>query len=810
MIDVKVIAKPKSNGSASGITTNGNSTGTNVAKEAAHAAKADLAGYADKAGYADNAGTASEATHAAKAYDLDDNSPVRDEFLSKIADDKAKGLIGFEKGLETGTFQSGLLGSGAIIDAKGNSEVESITSRTFMAAKAFLYNLIEVNIGERWSTNGFCKIKSVDTVNQIITEQLDSDEYSTMQLGDICRGIYSNIGNQYTTENKDADDCGFPTKYGFFTSYFSVTKIIESGKGISKFEYQLRTSTTPHPCALMQAAQYGSFTDGKRRASIFQSNYPHSYTENLEGVSTWVINSANITKRDGWLGDVEITLKNGTKQQLYGYGLYVQDNVYFGSAVIQLSPQTLADLQKELSNYIVSLTDYASSFTADAKGNIIGGLWFEDDLGNKQYRIHTAVSVTNNNNIMLWLADSTKDATENKYKLYVQGIGCSAFISNSTVYITSIDNFNDGIATTDDGSKHTDEWYDIMRKTNSCSVNIIVDCEGKGSIVKTMNIGIKHTEEVFAIADLDNEMSNIRFSLKDGKYKGFDSSATGVTIKHNNVAMKIKNIVFGTLPSGITAAYTLSTDSLSAVITFASSLTTDTLTDFNVPITVVGTLAGVDYESTLYKKFTKIEGTATYELSPSTGSIGATYDANGNKVLSTDKISCGIKCYDDSGENYDLTSAQQTDRSITLSYVVYDASGNSIKNGNASVGDNISLTSASYKIVFTLIIASKTVDEETIYVNADGKPSFTYIRYATNLNGNDMQTSPDDTHIYIGVYTGILATAPNIASAYTWMRWKGDTGEGTKGDNGYVHIAWCNTSDNSDNSFTTSNADGKE
>lgn len=117
---------------------------------------------------------------------------------------------------------------------------------------------------------------------------------------DICRGVYSNIGNQYTTENKDADDCGFRIKYGFFTSYFSVTKIIESGKGISKFEYQLRTSTTPHPCALMQAAQYGSFTDGKRRASIFQSNYPHSYTENLEGVSTWVINSANITKRDGW------------------------------------------------------------------------------------------------------------------------------------------------------------------------------------------------------------------------------------------------------------------------------------------------------------------------------------------------------------------------------------------------------------------------------------------------------------------------------------------------------------------------------
>lgn len=185
---------------------------------------------------------------------------------------------------------------------------------------------------------------------------------------DICRGIYSNIGNQYTTENKDADDCDSRPNTGSSRLISVSLKFIESGKGISKFEYQLRTSTTPHPCALTQAAQYGSFTDGKRRASIFQSNYPHAYTENLEGVSTWVINSANITKRDGWLGDVEITLKNGTKQQLYGYGLYVQDNVYFGSAVIQLSPQTLADLQKELSNYIVSLTDYASSLYGRRKG----------------------------------------------------------------------------------------------------------------------------------------------------------------------------------------------------------------------------------------------------------------------------------------------------------------------------------------------------------------------------------------------------------------------------------------------------------
>ena len=123
MIDVKVIAKPKSNGSASGIITTGDSTGTGTAKEAAHAAKADLAGYADKAGYADNSGTAGEATHAAKAYDLDADSPVRDDFLSKVAPDTAQGLITFLQGLtaeEVATFLKGAKFGGKYgIDASG-------------------------------------------------------------------------------------------------------------------------------------------------------------------------------------------------------------------------------------------------------------------------------------------------------------------------------------------------------------------------------------------------------------------------------------------------------------------------------------------------------------------------------------------------------------------------------------------------------------------------------------------------------------------------------------------------------------------
>ena len=91
-----------------------------------------------KAGYADRAGI---------AHDLDPDSPVRDQFLSKLADDVAKGHITFEKGLTallTAYFKNGahfgeyVQGfAGAAIDAAGNAEVESLTARGYL--KVFEY-----------------------------------------------------------------------------------------------------------------------------------------------------------------------------------------------------------------------------------------------------------------------------------------------------------------------------------------------------------------------------------------------------------------------------------------------------------------------------------------------------------------------------------------------------------------------------------------------------------------------------------------------------------------------------------------------
>ena len=738
-------------------------------------------------------------------------SYVKDKFLSKEKDDRTGhslgvgGKLSVDNDLRIGSFRNGLLGSGALIDAKGNAEFDSITARTFMAAKSFLYNLIEVNIGERWSTNGFCKIKSVDTVSKIITEELDENQYSSMQVGDGCRAIYCDIDGKYTTSDSSADNCGFPTKKGFFTSYFMVSEIVESGKGYCSFRYALRNSSTPEPCALMQAAQYFSFTNENRRSSIYECNYPHSYIMTLEGVSTWEIQSANIVKVDGWLNDISITLNNGNTTTLSGKGLYVQDNVYLGNAIIQLDPMTLKDLQDELNNYTVDLDCNADLLQVDANGNVVGGLWKEetsttakDSSGNaikyKQYLIHSAIYVKRNGAILIE-AEGSDDASEGTYKVYMTCDGCTAELHNSTIYLTCINGVHDGVASTTE--VETDEWYKAMLKIDHVSVTVAIDCEGKGTITKTLNLPIKHINDVMALADLTNETTNIVFSKKQSSYVGFGNSDSVLTVKHGTELMTITEVKFGMVDK-VTSTFNDKTSN----ITFSCSLSDDTLSDsFSIPITVTALYKGISYERTIQKKFIKIAGNTSYELSPSVSAISASYDATGAKVMSPTSVSCGIKCYDDTDGNYVLSTDKYSERKLAISYIVND--GN-----ETAYTEAISTTSTMTKLIFVLKMDGSEIDRETIYVNSDGKDSHIHLMYATDDKGSGMKTSTDDTHIYIGICADNNIDYPNTPTSYKWTKMQGDKGDtGTPAEQYYIHYAWANSANGSVD-FKTSKAEG--
>ena len=358
MIDVKVIVKPKSNGSTSGITTNGNSTGTNVAKEAAHAAKADLAGYADKAGYADNAGTASEATHAAKAYDLDDNSPVRDEFLSKIADDVAAGNITFEQAINvlgSSVFGGGAksknyadsmlsgIGKGWNIDENGRAQMESLILRSFLEVPEVKRRRETVIQGDLIQSCANGKIESVTIDkdadgNQLasgtIVLHIDDNDVGTLEVDDICLSIFSNLSDTSLNSSLTADDGkGNRTVKGFATSMFRVTEV--SGEKNETIKYVLRAkdsnwTTLYHPQPLATIAQRGNFTNTDRQALNYYGICPKPYIRIMHDVNSWEFTLAMVGTQFGCMENM-----SAFGIDMTGYSGYMH-NIYFDGTIKQI------------------------------------------------------------------------------------------------------------------------------------------------------------------------------------------------------------------------------------------------------------------------------------------------------------------------------------------------------------------------------------------------------------------------------------------------------------------------------------------
>ena len=433
-------------------------------------------------------------------------------YLSRVNDDTAEGEITFKKGLKVGTFRSRFLGSGAAVDPAGNAEFESIYSRSFISAPEFVFNRIKVTEGEIWCTNGYGDIEEVkenedengDAVvnGGLITLHLDENDYASIQVGDICRGIYNDIAGAYETatvdddvqmaagsSSQEGDGIGFSAKKGFFTSYFYIERMVINRKGECQFIYKLRSATTPHPCAFMKFAQYGSFTNAERRASKYESSINHYYKMILEGVSTWQIQSANIVSRSGYLGDMEVELADHTTRQLQGYGLYVQNNVYFGSAVVQLDPYTLEMLERDLTQYDVNISGHISAIQVDNHGYVIGGIYTETTEGGvttRTYRIHSAITVRRNGTLLTEaLADA--EAGTGTYKITYMSVGCTCVIENSTLYITSIDNLLNSASADATGFD-----LDAAKAMERCRVDLIIDCEGRSSIQKSIDIAINH------------------------------------------------------------------------------------------------------------------------------------------------------------------------------------------------------------------------------------------------------------------------------------------------------------------------------
>lgn len=803
MIETKIIVKPKGN-SGTGNSSGASGYGGEYVSEAEYAARAGKAKKAESADLAMRANTASaadRAKYADKAGELDEEAEVLQRYIRKDIDDTAKGKITFEdvisllKGLKIGdgksqitgeglaklyafmtyNFVSGAYGSGASIDNNGDAEMNSLFVRQFISAPKFVFNEISVTKAEQWNTNGYGTIESVDTEKHIISLHLEGNDYGSLQVGDICRGIYADIDNVHGSDKNTEgtlDDCNFVQHKGFFTTYFYVKKIITSEKGKFVFEYGKRSEATPDPCAYMDFAQYGSFTDDKRQSSMYFSSRGNSYIEVLDGVCNWEIYPQNRVCRYGWLGGLAIKKRNGSYIYPSGNGIFVQDNVYFGGNVEYLGDILgLDDLKNEAKAYDVSLSQYQSVITVDDMGNVINGLYTQDEgKATKQYRISTAVFVRKGMDILLEEDEHSENVTEGHYRLHVVSEDCDVDVKNSTVFIKGIRNIKDGVAGTADDTNFD---YAAMRKMSDAMVTIVVELEGKTSKTVQMPIRIQHDSLPFMVCDLSNESVSVAWNTRAGKYIGFPIK-TKVSLMYHNEPWEISSLNISSV-AGLKTSMTI--DGKAKIITIdADNLTADTLDQVTkLDITVVGKYAGASYEYTRELTILKSSDTVVYELIPSADSV--IIDNQGN--MSAKSISCDIWATSSDDKRYKLTE-------LPAGYHLKHGTADT-PDTNMDIGAEVSVPSDARQVVFALYDASGNVlDKESVPVltcGADGD-GYEYVYYLSDQSESNFITQPYRRN-------GVLQP----------MGWQDDPMEPTR-EKQYVYVAYKKGEVGADGTFS--------
>lgn len=649
-----------------------------------------------------------------------------ERFLSKLIPDTAQGLITFlqglvsngkitaKQGVDFGTFIAGLYGSGGSIDSMGRAELHSLFVRTSISAPKFVFNLVNVTKAEQWNTNGYGTVKSVDKENRICELQLEDNEYGSLEVGDICRGIYADIDNAFGSDSNEegaTDECGFTVHQGFFTTYFYVEKVLESGKGVFRFRYGKRSEATPDPCPFMDFAQYGNFVNEERQASTYFSSRGNSYIEELGGVKTWEIQSENRVVRLGWLGNLQVKKKNGSWVQLKGNGLFVQDNIYFGGQPNFIDGLAELDDLKELAtSYDVSLSQYQSVITVDDMGNVINGLYTEDEAKTtKQYRISTAVFVRKGTQILLEEDAENENVTEGHYRLHVVSEDCDVEVRNSTVFVKGIRNIKDGVSGTGDDTEFD---YEAMRRTTDAMVMIVVDLEGKTSKTVQMPIRIQHDSLPFMVCDISNENASVAWNTKTKKYLGLPIMATVNLMYHNEPWLISECKVISGVPEGLTATVALNENGKSYDITISGSPADDTLPQVsNIVITVVGRYAGANYEYTKTLTISKSADNVIYEIVPSADSI--VIDKNDNMTATI--LTCDIYATSSDDKRYKLTALPE---GFALKYGI----DTDVPTTAMQINGTVNVSSGNNQVVFALYDKSGNIlDKESVPLLAYGK-----------------------------------------------------------------------------------------
>lgn len=468
-------------------------------------------------------------------------------FLSKLYDDVANGKITFNdvatfeellKARSGATFGDyflpGFLGTGAKIDADGKGDFQEINVRGALRAAELVFNKISAEEGESIRSIGHGEILEVTQTSDTTgtaTIKLDGDEWATIDVGDICRGLYNTLGDTdlyegYDQEGEDAN--GFRLKKGYFASYFKVTEVTSS-KGECTFSYELQAENgepvTEHPCPLMKFAVYGNTDNNKkeRQSSMYITAVGISpRLLYLANVNTWKIDPSNIKVALGNLNGLSAyeKLADGSlhlKELSGDAGLFVEDNIYFGGILNQFDAADWEYIQNQLGQGIhAQLLRGSDNIIIDASGNVVGGLYVESTDGTtttRVYKLHTGVLVYDSGKKRYLTLGTAGELADGEFAMYVTANGCTVLQDGADVYVTAIDN-------TANGNTLTDAQLAQMRDTNEFSIDFVIVTASGWRTQMTYPVKITHLDYSYITFDLTNEVDSMAYRTQTKEYDG--------------------------------------------------------------------------------------------------------------------------------------------------------------------------------------------------------------------------------------------------------------------------------------------------
>ena len=698
-------------------------------------------------------------------------------FLRKDINDAAAGHITFNGGTDTKGnadftdergYLSGWLGYGARIGGDGRAEFEEVNIRGALRAAEIVFNQIRAEGGEKIESIGYGEILTVDEENRKATLKLDGDEWATIDAGDICRGLYNTIVKDDTTDDEGEDANGFRTKAGFFASYFTITSVTKNAKGECEFTYDLQPGTTDHPCPLMKFAVYGNFDDTKkeRQSSIYTTAVGIAPRQlYLARVNDWQIKPQNIKIAKGNIDGLQVYEKdadgNPVLKTLYGdAGFFVEDNIYFGGILNQLSAADWDYIQSKLGQGIhAQLLRGSDNIVVDALGNVVGGIYEEFGDGttvNKRYKLHTGVLVYDSGKEQYLKASEAATLADDEYRIYHVCDGCDVLRDGSDFYITNIHHTNDGLSDT----VLSDDELETMRNTEQCGINFVIETASGWKTQISYPVKITHLDTAYINFQLNNEFDSISYRSQLSQYDGLPVT-TAIEAYVNGE--RLEDIVSITVGSDLfDEPITIDTDSestsqtvehecgLDFTVNLDGSLTitrhsqNGTETDLadakhQFYITAVAKYAGVSYESGI-KTFTlqEITDSTLYKLL-----LSATAISKDGGIFTPSTIDVKVQVNDINGVNI-YTASDFNQRGTTrVRYV------NGVYSSSATLLETMPSLTEQTTCITILVVDYKNqsapvvLDTQSVTVNAVGKDGAGQPYVKTNVDSFTIDCDKD-------------------------------------------------------------------